>query len=27
MNCINVEDPEYASLRTVHALVSKSTWH
>ena len=26
MNCINVEDPEYASLMTVHALVFKSTW-
>jgi FYVE, RhoGEF and PH domain containing 5/6 len=26
MNCINVEDPEYASLKTVHTLVSKSTW-
>jgi hypothetical protein len=27
MNCTNVEDPEYASLVAVHALVSKSTWH
>jgi FYVE/RhoGEF/PH domain-containing protein 5/6 len=24
MNCINVEDPEYASLLSVHTLVSKS---
>lgn len=27
MNCINVEDPEYASLLSVHTLVSKSKWH
>jgi len=27
MNCINVEDPEFASLLSVHTLVSKSKWH
>lgn len=27
MNCINVEDPEYTSLLSVHTLVSKSKWH
>lgn len=27
MNWTNVEDPEYASLLSVHALVSKSKWH
>ncbi len=27
MNCIDVEDPEYASLMSVHTLVSKSKWH
>jgi FYVE/RhoGEF/PH domain-containing protein 5/6 len=25
INCTHVEDPEYSSLRAVHALVSKST--
>ena len=27
INCTDVEDPEYASLVNVHALVSRSTWH
>ena len=27
MNCIDVEDPEYGSLLSVHTLVSKSEWH
>ena len=26
MHCTNVEDPEYASLSSVHTLVSKSEW-